>query len=167
MKGSVPEACEDLGMPPSRIVGYEVLASLYEDANGVIYRARNFQLNRLVALKLLRETSPSTADTARFLREAECLARCDHPNVVPVFEVGESEGLPYMVLGLTEGCSLAERLPALAGDAKAAVRVLIPVARALHHVHERGIVHRDVQPANVRFDSQGRPYLAGFYLARR
>jgi WD40 repeat protein/predicted Ser/Thr protein kinase len=148
-----PEARPAAPLP--RVPDYEVLRELGRGGMGVVYLARHTPLKRLVALKALPVTSATPEQLERFRTEAEALARLQHPNVVPIYDVGEFEGHPYFTMEYVAGPSLADRLDGRPQDAAAAAELVEVLARAIHAVHQCGIVHRDLKPANVLFQARG------------
>jgi WD40 repeat protein/serine/threonine protein kinase len=135
---------------PPTVAGYEVLGELGRGGMGVVYKARQLGLNRLVALKMIlagRHAGPK--ELARFRQEAEAAARLHHPNIVQIFDIGEAEGAPYIALELVEGGSLVRRLRGDPQPVQPAARLVETLARAIHYAHRQGIVHRDLKPANV------------------
>jgi serine/threonine protein kinase/WD40 repeat protein len=138
------------------ISGYEVVAELGRGGMGVVYLVRQTSLNRLVALKMLLPSTPASPDQLnRFRAEAEALARLNHPNIVPVYDIGASEGHPYFTMEYVRGPSLARVLNQRPQDAGASARLIEILARTIHAVHECGIVHRDLKPANVLLQRVG------------
>jgi hypothetical protein len=151
-----------------RIGPYELMGELGRGGAGVIYRARDPGLRRDVAIKLLSGRRSHTASSlGRFQREAEALARLRHPHVVKVHSAGQHEGLPYLVMDLIEGRSLAGRI---ADDGPLpvpeALTIALRLSRALEHVHRHSLLHRDLKPDNVLLNRDGEPLLTDFGLAK-
>lgn len=146
----VREAMDFRPPPLPRIAGFEILDELGRGGMGVVYKARQVSLNRLVALKMLLAGPEAGADLlARFRTEAEAAARLQHPNVVQVFEVGQTEGRPYVVLEYIPGQTLSARLGRTPQPPRLAAALVRILARAVQHAHEQGILHRDLKPTNV------------------
>jgi WD40 repeat protein len=134
---------------------------------GIVYKARQVKLGRLVALKMILPGEHAGPDgIARFRREAEALAKLRHPHIVTVYEVGEADGRPFLSLELVEGGSLAERLNGTPLPASQAAQLVQTLAQAVHAAHQAGIVHRDIKPANVLLTAKGEPKVGDFGLAK-
>ena len=152
---------------PEAIGRYAVSAELGRGGMGIVYRGRDRELKRDVAIKLVLDpTRVGEDELRRFRREASAAARLKHPGIVAVHEVGEDEGRPFLVLELVEGRNLEELLRAEQVDHRRAAELVRGVAEALAHAHAQGVVHRDVKPENVLVDASGRPRLTDFGLAR-
>ncbi|QEH35280.1 Serine/threonine-protein kinase PrkC [Aquisphaera giovannonii] len=149
-----------------RLGRFELIEVLGEGHHATVHRAFDPLLRRQVALKLPREeVAPSSRGVDRFLAEARVLARLRHPRIVPIYEAGREGDRPYIAMALVEGQSLAERMAAGPVPFATAAAVVAELAEALAHAHDRGIVHRDVKPANVRIDREGQVYLMDFGIA--
>ncbi len=168
----MPTLGEGEAPPPStalpQVAGYEILEVIGHGGMGVVYKARQVGLNRLVALKMiLAGVNASPQELARFRTEAEAVAQLQHPSIVQIFEIGEQNGCPFLALEYVGGGSLAEHLNGTPVGMRQAAELVLSLARAVHHAHEKGIVHRDLKPANVLLLPDGTPKIADFGLAKR
>jgi predicted Ser/Thr protein kinase len=149
-----------------QLAHYDVLDELGRGGAGVVYRARQRMLQRLVALKMMARTIPDPDDCRRFRAEAEIIARLRHPHIVQIFEVGEYRGQPFLALELVEGGSLREQLARGRPNLPQAVRLVEKLARAVAHAHASGIVHRDLKPGNILLTPDGEPRITDFGVAK-
>ena len=150
------------------VPGYEVIRKLGQGGMGVVYKARQLGLNRLVALKMIIGGNQARPDLlARFLVEAEAVARLRHPNILEIYDIGEVDGAPFVSLELLEGGDLDDRLAGTPRPGMVAAELGSTLARAVHAAHEARIIHRDLKPANVLFTADGVPKITDFGLAKR
>jgi tRNA A-37 threonylcarbamoyl transferase component Bud32 len=150
------------------IPGYEILGKLGAGGMGVVYKARQRALNRLVALKMIIGGTQARVDhLARFPIEAEAVARLRHPNILQIYDIGEVDGLPFVSLELLEGGDLDDRLVGTPQPGRSGSELVATLARAVHAAHQAGIIHRDLKPANILFTADGLPKITDFGLAKR
>src|SRR5467141_1074833 len=133
---------------------------------GVVYRAYHAQLARTGAVKVMQAITPDEDSIARFRHEAQAIAQMRHPNILNVFDFGEFEGTPYMIVEYVPGGSLASRMRHEPMDHSTIIETLSGIARGLDYAHSLGIVHRDVKPANVLLEKDGTPVIADFGLVK-
>ena len=153
---------------PKRLGKFEFLEQIGIGSFGTVYKARDTELDRTVAIKIPRAGNvPRPEDLDRFLREARSAAQLKHPNIVSLYDAGQSDGTCYLVSEFIQGATLAERLSAKRFSFRQAAELIAEVADALHYAHEHGVVHRDLKPSNIMLDMEGRPHLMDFGLAKR
>ena len=145
----------------------EVLECLGRGGMGVVYKARQPRLNRFVAIKILaREKEKDPRFAERFTREAQALARLNHPNIVTVYDFGEADGLYYLLMEFVDGMSLRQLLQTRKLAPEEALTIVPAICEALQYAHQQGIVHRDIKPENILLDKQGRVKIADFGIAK-
>ncbi|HJZ57687.1 MAG TPA: serine/threonine-protein kinase, partial [Gemmataceae bacterium] len=135
---------------------------------GTVYQAVHREMNRVVALKLIHAGNrDEAAIRVRFEREVQSLVRIEqHPNIVPVYGIGTWQGFPYLTMRFVPGGTLARHMERVRADLPAAIRLVAKVARAVHRLHEVGVLHRDLKPPNILLDSGDEPLVADFGLAK-
>jgi WD40 repeat protein/tRNA A-37 threonylcarbamoyl transferase component Bud32 len=151
-----------------RLGRFELLGMLGRGAFGTVYKARDPQLDRFIALKVPRAGNVGDGENSdRFLREARSAAQLRHPSIVPVHEVGQIDGLPFLVSDFVQGVTLADWLAVHPPTFRESAQLIAVVADALQYAHDQGVIHRDVKPSNIMLDEQGRPHVMDFGLAKR
>src|SRR3954447_919706 len=151
-----------------RIADHEILDEIARGGMGVVFRAKEPHSDRIVALKcILAYQGDSDHVIARFRREAETIARLEHPNIVPIYRIGETaDGFPYYTMKYAPGGSLLQARGPLRQHPRQSVELMLKVARAVHYAHENGVLHRDLKPGNILLDQRGEPLVSDFGLAR-
>src|SRR6185503_16378262 len=161
---------EEIDVPDSdwRLGNYQILEEIGRGGMGVIYRARQRHSRRIVALKRVLSYHADSRDSlARFRREAQAVASLDHPNILPIYEVSESEdGLPFFSMKFAEKGSLQENAASLRDEPRKCVQLMAKVAHAVEYAHSRGVLHRDLKPGNILLNDRGEPLVSDFGLAK-
>jgi serine/threonine protein kinase len=166
---SEPAAGEDTRAPRIRYFGdYELLEEIARGGMGVVYRARQLSLNRIVAVKMILSGEFASPEAVqRFHAEAEAAARLQHPNIVAIHEVGEHEGHQYFSMDYVKGQNLSELVHEHPLPAKRAAAYLKTIAEAIQYAHAQGVLHRDLKPSNILLDAHDQPRVTDFGLAKR
>ena len=153
---------------PQRFGDYELLHEIARGGMGVVFKARQIKLNRIVALKMILAGAVASPEAIeRFRTEAQAAANLDHQGIVPIFEVGEINGRHFFSMGFVEGPSLAARIREQPLTTRATVEIVIEIAEAIDYAHQNGIIHRDLKPQNILLTLEGRPKITDFGLAKR
>ena len=153
---------------PTTIGDYELLEEIGRGGMGVVFRARQISLDREVAVKMiLRGRLASDIDHSRFLSEASSTARLQHPNIVPVYEVGDIEGRPFFSMKFIDGETLSDKLAGGPLPEREVAKLMVSISRAVGYAHRQGVLHRDLKPSNILIDSAGTPMVSDFGLAKR
>ncbi len=164
-------AATSLNLPvpslPFTIGDYQLLEVIGRGGMGVVYRAQQLSLNRIVAVKMIQENRPSSEDNRkRFFAEAEATARLEHPGIVPVFEVSQIDGHPFFSMQFVRGETLAERLRQGPVPQRLASQIMVDVCRAIDFAHSQGVLHRDIKPSNIMIDNGDKVRVTDFGLAK-
>lgn len=163
----VSETTDSSTFAQRTIGGYEIVDEIDRGGMGIVYRAKDLQLDRTVALKMIRAgRMASESDVQRFRAEAQAAAKLDHPGIVPIYEVGTHQGQPYFSMAFIEGAKLDDFHKKNELSVRDACQLVRDVAIAIDHAHQNGLVHRDVKPANILIDQAGRPRVTDFGLAK-
>ena len=162
-----PSRTTDVLELPTTFGDYQLLEEIGRGGMGVVYKAEQTSLNRIVAIKMILQGQfASEQDLRRFQSEAEATARLTHPHIVPVYEVGDYQGRAFFCMKFVHGQTLTERMASGLIDKREAAQILAKVSRAIHYAHQQGVLHRDLKPSNILIDESGEPHVSDFGLAK-
>ena len=153
--------------PLKRVGRFDLISRLGVGGFGTVWKARDTDLDRIVALKIPRKGQLTEIETAQFFREARSAAQLQHPHIVPVHEVGREGDTIFIVSDLIRGVSLTDWLTGQRPAFRESAELCVEIADALHHAHEHGVIHRDLKPSNILIDQEGASHLMDFGLAKR
>ena len=164
----IDTALPEQAPPDSGVFRYDLIEELGRGGMGVVYRAIQHGSQRQVAVKMiLAEQAATPGMLERFRAEGEAIASLDHPHILPIYETGEIDATPFYSMRLASGGTLRECVPDFRTQPRRAAKLIATVARAVHHAHERGILHRDLKPGNILLDGTERtPFVSDFGLAK-
>jgi eukaryotic-like serine/threonine-protein kinase len=146
---------------------YDLIEEIARGGMGVVYRAVQHGSQRQVAVKMILAEHATTAGALeRFTAEVETIATLDHPNILPIYEAGETDGRPFYSMKFADGGTLRERIASFRGRQREAAQMMVRIARAVHHAHQRGILHRDLKPGNILLNAEATPFVADFGIAK-
>ena len=163
---SIPGDDDTVERLSQQLGNYQIIAEIARGGMGVVYRARQVNADRVVALKLIRGSDPGAQELERFEAEARAAAKLDHPNIVPIYDVGVIAGEPFFTMKLIEGPSLSEKLDGKPIDSRLAARIVRDTTSGIAHAHQNEIIHRDLKPGNVLLDAGDTPLVTDFGLAK-
>ncbi|MGB7323434.1 MAG: serine/threonine-protein kinase, partial [Rubripirellula sp.] len=166
---STQESAPTKGVARVKYFGeYELLSEIARGGMGVVYKARQVKLNRIVAIKMILSGEFAGQEAVkRFHSEAEAAANLDHPGIVPIYEIGDHGGQHYFSMGFVDGFSLQDKLNSAPMPAKEAARLFRKITEAVAYAHSKGVIHRDLKPANILIDTNGEPTVTDFGLAKK
>src|SRR5690606_9931903 len=157
-----------MALTEGQVIGpYKIVEQMGQGGMATIYKAYHARLDRMVAIKVMHQAFLEDQNfLSRFEREAQIVAKLEHPHIVPVYDFAEHEGQPFLVMKYIEGQTLKALNERGALPLEEIVRIMPPIAAALDYAHRQGVLHRDIKPSNIILDNQGTPYLTDFGLAR-
>lgn len=165
----VGEPLERIFRASNALAKYQIIEEISRGGMGIVYKARDLDLQRIVAIKIIREVQEAHhSQILRFQKEAEVLARLQHPNIVPIYDNGNSDGVRFLVMKYIDGVTMEEYIhnDKFPLTPKIVIELLIKIARAVEYMHQNKVIHRDLKPSNIMIDQQGEPHIMDFGLAK-